>query len=297
MKKERKKIIIDTDIGDDVDDAAALMMAFNSPELEVIGITTVFQNTGKRAEMVLDLCHQYGKEEIPVYAGYGIPLIERPLYEESPLQYEILSNHYSFEQNISAVDFMIQTLMKNPETIIVEMGAMTNLAMAFYQAPEVMKNAQIIAMGGVFTQNAVEWNIGCDPEAARIVMDYAKDLKMFGLEITKYCRLSEETLSRFAQEKNDRIAYFYEGVELFREKTGYPVTLHDALLIAYLIDDSIVKMKRSDYTVELFGKMTRGSIVRKENAYELHPKTTKNFYYVEEMDVRKFSNLITERIC
>lgn len=57
-----KRILIDTDLGDDTDDAAALIMALNSTEFEIVGITTVYHNTYKRAEMVLDLCEQYGKK-------------------------------------------------------------------------------------------------------------------------------------------------------------------------------------------------------------------------------------------
>ena len=56
MKAYPKKILIDTDLGDDVDDAAALIMALNSPELEITGIVTVYLDTVKRAEMVLELC-------------------------------------------------------------------------------------------------------------------------------------------------------------------------------------------------------------------------------------------------
>ena len=73
-----KRILIDTDLGDDVDDAAALIMALNSPELEIVGITTVYLDTVKRAEMVLELCGKCGRSNIPVCAGFSRPLIERP---------------------------------------------------------------------------------------------------------------------------------------------------------------------------------------------------------------------------
>lgn len=86
MAKDAIKILIDTDLGDDTDDAAAVIMALNSPELEIVGITTVFKDTIKRAEMVIELCEQYGRADIPVYSGFGLPLIERPKYEEDPIQ-------------------------------------------------------------------------------------------------------------------------------------------------------------------------------------------------------------------
>ena len=71
MENERKRIpiLIDTDLGDDVDDAAALLVVLNSPELDLRGITTVYKDTAKRAEMVKDLLKQKGAEGIPVIAG------------------------------------------------------------------------------------------------------------------------------------------------------------------------------------------------------------------------------------
>ena len=65
----RIPIIIDTDLGDDVDDAAALIMALNSPELDIVGITTVYRDTRKRVRMVKDICRLAGREDIPVIAG------------------------------------------------------------------------------------------------------------------------------------------------------------------------------------------------------------------------------------
>jgi len=296
MNKKYKQIIIDTDIGDDVDDAAAIMIALQSPEIEILGITTVYQNTHRRAEMACELCKKYGKENIPVHIGYGRPLIEQIPYEEYPIQYQLLDGDYKLNHEITAVDFLIESIKENPKIIILALGSMTNLAMAFYKEPEVMKQAKILAMGGIFNQNVPEWNIKCDPEAARIVTDYAENLTMFGLEVTKHCGLSNEELQILKQRENENINYFLKGVQLFQEKTGYLITLHDALLIAYLIDEDVVKLKKSDYTVELTGQMTRGSIVTKENAYDFHTESEKEFYYATEIDAGRFKKLFLERI-
>ncbi len=298
MSKKIKKIIIDTDLGDDTDDAAAIIMALNSTELDIIGFCTVFNNTIKRAEMVMDLCEQYGRKNIPVYAGCGIPIIERPKYEENPIQYEILRKnmHHVVRQDMDAVDFIIQSVKENPDLIIVEMGAMTNLGMAFYKDPEVMKQVHIIAMGGVFTSSSPEWNMLCDPEAARIVMDYAENLIMFGLDVTKYCLISDDLLNKICSQKSERMDYYRRGVEIFRKTTGYPITFHDVILIAFLIDSSIVQLKQSDFNIELSGEKTRGAIVFKTNAYEIDLKTDKNFYYAKKIDILKFNKLILQRI-
>lgn len=299
MPKEwKRKILIDTDLGDDVDDAAALIMALNSPELDIVGITTVFKDTVKRAEMVLELCEQYGRSDIPVCAGFGNPLIERPDCEEAPVQYEILKKGQ--EQNIyrqlDGADFIIQTVKEHPDLTIVEMGPMTNLGIAFYRNPELMKNVPVIAMGGVFSSSAPEWNMKCDPEAARIVMDYAEHLTMFGLEVTKYCKISDQDLETLCPPENDRMQYYRKGTRIFREKMGYVFTLHDVLLMVYLLDSSVVEVGKSDYTVELAGEQTRGAIVFKTNAYDIHTEVEKDFYYTESLDIEKFNKIVKERI-
>lgn len=298
MPNEKRPILIDTDLGDDTDDAAALIMALNSPELDIVGITTVFHDTEKRARMVQDLCSWYGREDIPVCAGYGRAVIERQEKQEEPIQYSILRKEKKYpdlvEQN--GADFIIQKVREYPNLTIVAIGAMTNLGIAFYREPELMKNVKILAMGGVFSSSAPEWNIKCDPEAARLVMDYAEHLKMFGLDVTKYCGISDKLLDKLCPSENERMQYFRQGVEIFCRKTGFPVTFHDVLVLAYLLDESVVKMTRNDFTVELSGANTRGSIIFNTNVYDIHVETEKDFSYAESIDVEKFKKLVCERI-
>jgi len=135
----KKKILINTDLGDDADDAVALALALRSDEIEVKGITTVFKNTKLRAKMVKDMLEIYERNEIPVFAGYGMPLIERVDINEPPIQIENLLKDYELDEDMNAVDFIINTIKEDPETIIVEMGPQTNLALAFLKAPDVMK--------------------------------------------------------------------------------------------------------------------------------------------------------------
>ena len=75
-KTEKTRIIIDTDIGDDADDALAICLAVKSRQLDILGITTVFRNTAARAKIAVSLLRELGREDIPVYAGLGKPLVE-----------------------------------------------------------------------------------------------------------------------------------------------------------------------------------------------------------------------------
>ncbi len=292
-----KRILIDTDLGDDVDDAAALIMALNSPELEIVGITTVYLDTVKRAEMVLELCGKCGRSNIPVCAGFSRPLIERPNPRTAPIQYEILemSRKEQIITDCDGAEFIIRKVKEYPDVTIIAIGCMTNLGIAFYREPELMKQVNIIAMGGVFTSSFPEWNIKCDPEAARMVMDYAGHLKMFGLEVTKHCLVPDERMETLCASQNERMRYFKRGIRIFREKTGFVYTFHDALLIAYLLDEKVCGMEQSDFTVELSGCHTRGAIVFHTNAYDLHTSTQKDFYYAASINVERFRELIKER--
>lgn len=292
----KKKIIINTDLGDDIDDAVAIALALASDEIEVKGITTVYKNTKLRAKMVKDLLEIYGRYDIPVFAGYGMPLIERVDINEAPVQIENLLKDHILDEEVDAVDFIISTIKEEPETIIVEMGPQTNLALAFLKEPDIMKNAKIVAMGGSFLSTFPEWNIACDPEAFRIVTDFANNLTMIGLDVTKYCKVTENKLLKIKEINSPQIQYLYKGMEVFMKKTGYPITLHDALLIVHLINDKLITMKQSDFGVELGGTHTRGTIIHKTNYYELEPKTDKNFYYAVDIDLNKVMDLIMNRV-
>ncbi|MGN0406238.1 MAG: nucleoside hydrolase [Bariatricus sp.] len=296
--KVKKKILIDTDLGDDVDDTAALIMALNSPELDIVGITTVYLDTVKRAEMVLELCSKYGRDDIPVCAGFGKPIIGRRDSIVPPIQYEILEEKRTNKivTECDGAEFIIQKVKEYPELTIVAIGCMTNLGIAFYREPELMKNVEIIAMGGMFTNSAPEWNIKCDPEAAIMVMNEAEHLRMFGLDTTKYCLVSDEMMDQICDSNSKIGTYYKKGMQLFRKKTGYVYTLHDALLIVYLLDPSVAEFVQSDYTVELAGKYTRGSIIFKTNAYDLNTTVQKHFYYARSIDVEKFLRYVKERI-
>lgn len=300
---EKYKILIDTDLGDDVDDTAALMLALNCPDLEILGITTVYKDTGKRRKMVEDLLRHWGRTEIPVHAGRGRALLEPPGGAvEEPLQYELLGREIptagaggsgedetGAEQCFeTAVDFMLDTVRREPELVILEMGCMTNLALAFLREPERMKKVRIIAMGGAFFNTAPEWNIVCDPEAVSIVAEQADNLVMMGLDVTKYLKVSPERLEEWHGKGSETMDYYLRGIDIFQKKTGYPITLHDVLLVAYLIDPQVVTLKRGRFSVELAGNLTRGTMVDRTNYYEIDPPVQGNFRFAEEVDLERF---------
>lgn len=155
-----------------------------------------------------------------------------------------------------------------------------------------MKGVQIIGMGGTFMNSSPEWNILCDPEAASIVMERSGRLIMMGLDVTKFLRIDDKRLSDWKGRNDRRMDYFLEGVRLFQEATGYPVTFHDVLLVAYLIDKQVVSLKKGHFAVELSGKLTRGTMVDMTNYYEINPQVDTGFQFAQSVDLERFYRIV-----
>lgn len=297
---DKVRVLIDTDLGDDVDDAAAFMLALSCDSIEIVGVTTVFKDTEKRALMVRDLLALYGRGSIPVCPGYGGPILGNGGVDfEAPIQYGLVKDYRTDGKTAEdspaaghADDFIIQKVKEDKNLIILAMGAMTNLAMAFLKEPELMKGVQIIGMGGTFMNSSPEWNILCDPEAASIVMERSGRLIMMGLDVTKFLRIDDKRLSDWKGRNDRRMDYFLEGVRLFQEATGYPVTFHDVLLVAYLIDKQVVSLKKGHFAVELSGKLTRGTMVDMTNYYEINPQVDTGFQFAQSVDLERFYRIV-----
>lgn len=293
------RILIDTDLGDDVDDAAALILALSCKAVQIAGVTTVFKDTKKRAWMVKDLLGIYGRDDIPVCAGYGDPIMgKRKVNWEEPIQYGLMQgisvNQKMPEDHMHADDFIIQMVKEDKNLVILAMGAMTNLAMAFLKQPELMQNIPIIGMGGAFMNSSPEWNILCDPEAASIVMEQSRNLILMGLDVTKFLRIDRERLDSWKARKDRRMDYFLKGVRMFQEASGYPVTFHDVLLVAYLIDNQVVSLKKGNFEVELSGKHTRGTMVDMSGYYEINPQVESDFRFAYSVDLERFYRILDE---
>ncbi len=293
MKKTT--ILIDTDFGDDTDDAAAFRLALSCGCLDISAVTTVFGDTKKRAEMVLEFLSLYGRHDIPAAAGHEKALIERAHSAgPEPIQYPVLKNRTGLLSDRPAEDLIIQCVREHPDLVILAMGSMTNLAMAFLREPELMRHVKILAMGGAFFDAKPEWNIACDPEAARLVMEQSENLIMMGLDVTKYLRISPEMIDGWRKRKDPAMDYFLEGVSLFQKATGFPVTFHDVLLVAYLLDPETVSLQRGDYTVELSGSMTRGTLVSLSNYYEIHSPEEGRLQFAVHVDTNRFFQILEQ---
>ena len=270
-----KKIIIDTDPG--VDDSLAIFVALNSPELEVLGLTTIFGNavTTTCTENALRLLEIAERTDIPVAEGAHIPLngnfrgaatfvhgdngqgnAELPLPTTKSLE-------------IDAVAFLKQTIETHPNEItLVPVGPLTNIANLLTQHPGVDKKIkEIVLMGGNAQTpgNATptaEANILNDPEAADIVFSAQCEITMVGLDVTNNVFMSEEqvnTLGSFNNAKSKHInkinPFYFSFLKNFFEENGMPI--HDSSAVTYLVHPEYFETIQHPIKVETLG-ISRG---------------------------------------
>ena len=266
-----QKIILDTDIGDDIDDALALTFALMSGEIDLLGVTTVFKNAMQRAELACCVLEALGQKGIPVYAGIGMTILQPiPDWEEvaanhRPRQMEILKKQAPSikPQSGRAVDFIIDTVMSGDGDItLVPIGPLTNIAAAFIIEPRLAQKAKICMMGGATDRVSPEWNARCDPEATRIVFGTGVPITVVGLDVTTKCVMHYDQVKAIGAVNRPINQICFELIHLWGGNTPEPrPTLHDPPAVAMLIDPTLCKRRRTRIMVETQSDHLRGATV------------------------------------
>jgi purine nucleosidase len=272
------KVILDTDIGDDIDDALALGLILASNELELVGVTTVFKNTIARARQARTILQVADRENVPVAAGCGAVLSPRTTYGFDPRQ-AYLANELP-NQDASclpeaelpprdprhAVDFLIDTLLANSGDItLLTIGAMTNVAMAIIKEPRIISRIpRIVSMAAAFDRLTSEWNIKCDPVASAILFESQIPMNIIGLDVTTRVQFRREHIDALdasprplAQRLAQAIAAWAQHSGWAQQIHGLPI-MHDPLAAATLFAPELVCWRRGKATVELGGDQTYG---------------------------------------
>lgn len=238
-----QSIILDTDIGDDIDDALALAVILNSPELKLRGVTTVFKNAPRRAALARHLLQTFGRGKIPVAAGCSKPLLQ-PFEPQLGEQFQVLQNDV-WNETGHAVDFIIQAARVQDEPdrdnllTLVPIGPLTNIAVALAREPELIPRVRIVLMGGQWSRPGTEWNILCDPEAAAIVFNSGAEISMIGLDVTLRCKLEAAHIKTIAQKSTAQSKLLSEMIKLWQGDAGHAPVLHDPLAVLTLFDDCV----------------------------------------------------------
>ena len=266
-----QKIILDTDIGDDIDDALALAFAIMTGKIDILGVTTVFRNAEQRAELACCLLETLGRTDIPVYAGIGKTLLQSiPDWEQvaathRPRQMEVLKSQQSLVEPRpgSAIDFIIDTVMAGDGDIaLVPIGPFTNIAAAFTLEPGLAQKTQIVMMGGATDRVRPEWNALCDPEATRIVFGTGVPITMVGLDVTTKCVMSYKQVTAIGSVDRPINRICSELIHLWGGDNPEPrPTLHDPLAVATLIDSTLCETREMRIEVETGADHLRGATV------------------------------------
>ena len=304
-----KRILIDCDPGHD--DMMAIMLASSSPELELLGVTTVAGNqTGEKTYLnALKTLTLIGETGIPVARG-----ADKPLFRELTVAPEIHGvsgldgadlpepGFKGVEQH--AVDFLIRTIMESgTPLILVPTGPLTNIALAMLKDPRITtKLERIVLMGGaVFDSNitpAAEFNIYVDPEAAKVVFGSGVPITMVGLDVTNKALFGFDDIERLAKLNGKVSRVVAPLLEFFaqanRDIFGFDgAPLHDALAVAHLIEPEVIKTRKLNVEIETDGALTRGRTVA--DVYGITGKSA-NTDVALEVDNDLFKDLLVRTI-
>lgn len=252
-------LLLDTDIGSDIDDAVALAYLLRQPRCELLGVTTVTGEPDKRAALADAIVQATGRGDVPIHVGLAAPLLVTPLQPQAA-QAEVLAGraHRAFGPEPTAIDFLRQTIRARPGQItLLAVGPLTNLAVLFALDPEIPTLLkQLVVMGGVYYTRGydgtnAEWNIRNDPHAAAIVFGApVPRLVAVGLDVTTQCRMpSEEVRARFTQ-AGPPLDLVLEMAEVWFRHTPQ-ITFHDPLAAALIFEPSLCALEPQRIEVEL----------------------------------------------
>ena len=297
-----ERILIDCDPGHD--DAIALLLALASPEVEVVGVTTVAGNqtlekTTANAIRVLDFA---GRDDIPVAVGAERPLLREPfvaayVHGETGLDGPDLPPPQRAPLEQHAVDFLAEHVAG---TTLVPIGPLTNVALLLARYPEV-RPERIVLMGGAIGLGnvipAAEFNIWADPEAAARVFASGLEITMIGLDVTHQALLMTEDAERLRSSgrTGKMVAELFDFFHRFHADTygfgGSPI--HDAVAVAHVFRPDLVQTELRHVAIECASELNRGRTV-----VDLWQRTGEdpNAHVGVGVDGRAFVELLLERL-
>lgn len=253
----KQKIIIDCDPGHD--DAIALLIASYSDKLEFLGVSTCAgnQTIDKTSKNALNLLNFFDSN-IKVAKGESDPIARKvktcpEVHGESGLDGYTFPKYKEVYDSRKAYQFIIDTVMANPDIIAVTTGPMTNLALAIKHNPEITKNIKkIVLMGGSTKAGNItpeaEFNILVDPEAADICFSSGVPLRMLGLNVTRQILVNDEVIKEAAKLNTKGSDLFVKLMKVFNEnqRNFFGIEfgpLHDPATIISLINDKAFKFE------------------------------------------------------
>ncbi|KAF2307609.1 hypothetical protein P3X46_004178 [Hevea brasiliensis] len=266
-----QKLIIDTDPG--IDDSMAILMAFQSPELEILGLTTIFGNvtTKNATRNALLLCEIAGCPGLPVAEGSpeplkgGEPRVADFVHGSDGLGNIFLPSPTAKKFEKTASEFLVDKVSEYPgEVSILALGPLTNLALAIKRDSSfASKVKKIVVLGGAFfalgnVNPAAEANIYGDPEAADVVFTSGANIAVVGINITTQVKFTDDDLLELRQSKGKYAQILCDMCKFYRDwhvkSDGvYGIFLHDPVSFMALVRPDLFTYKKGVVRVETQG--------------------------------------------
>ena len=255
-----ERIIIDTDIGDDIDDAFAVALALRSPELHILGITTTFGDTEMRAKLLDRMLGEVGRADIPVAAGTPTP----PKTAFTQLRYA-QGGHFAKASHPDAVAFLLDEIRRNPgEITLVAIGPLVNMGAAINKDLDTFRKLKrIVLMGGSVYRGygdlasgtprgpEPEWNVKNDiPSAQKL---FAAGVPLFVMPLDSTQLKMDAANRNFLFRQGTPIA---DALTLLYHEWGQETpTLFDPMTIAFIlkpelcpVEPMLIRVDEQGYT-------------------------------------------------
>lgn len=301
-----RKIILDCDPGHD--DAVAMLLAYGSPEIELLAVTTVAGNqtlekVTHNARVVATVAGMTG---VPIAAGMSRPLVRaqivaRDIHGESGLDGPVLPEPTVPLDPRHAVDLIIETVMSHPagEITLVPVGPLTNIAMAARREPRIVERVhEVVLMGGGYSRGnttaAAEFNIFADPESAHIVFDERWPVTMVSLDLTHQAQATPDVIERIADVGTPAARFVVDVLRFlgqsYRRVQGFAAPpVHDPCAVARVIDPAVMAVRAAHVVVELGGTHSAGMTV---TDFQGRGGVALSTSVATELDRERFWNLV-----
>ena len=317
----RHPVIIDTDFtaASPSDDALAVLLALQSPELDVVGIATVMGNDSleRATSDVLRVLEIAGREDIPVYRGARMPLV----HEAGPWERAQYGRWYSDDppppppggfarkkaENGSAAEFLVRAVNARPGALtIVAIGPLTNVAMAVRSdAGFAGRVKQLVIMGGAVaalpdgagnqTPNA-EFNFWVDPEAARIVLRSGIPIQLSPLNVSRKTNLTKAWYDRLVAVEAPLTGLLRRILgPTFERDPGQRVSMYDEVAVASLVDPTLVKMREMYVDVDIHPGINYGVSVGGEEPWP-GAEGARRMAVQYDLDWERFARLLVRNL-
>lgn len=254
------KLLLDTDIGDDIDDAWALAACISHPRIELVGVTTVHGDTEVRAALARLLLKR-ARVEVEIVAGTRDTLdrivpLQRPCYADvlGPDEARLKRGR------TDAIPFMAEMARAHEGLVLCAIGPLTNVARFALEFPEEFSGlSRLVLMCSHLLpgMEKPEYNAGADPRATRI--DLATDVSKYlvGLDVTLRCGLTEEDIEALQAKGTPLSETLCRMTRLWEQETGGRPIMHDPLAVLSTVEDGLVHFEPMRIEADEMGRMRR----------------------------------------